>query len=117
MNFLSFLYRFSSIFKQTKQQSLQSQHIRNKASFFFRIGKTKYIKKFTLPPNNFSIDIIYYIHIVYEFIYSYSLSQHQHLLFPLKFIVLLLNPWNIQNTGCMSPQEDRNAFFSFSIST
>lgn len=39
VNFLSFLYRFSSIFKQTKQQSLQSQHIRNKASFFFVLAK------------------------------------------------------------------------------
>lgn len=79
---------------------MQSQHIRNKASFFFHIGKTKYIKKIHPPAYNFSIDIIYYIHIVYEFIYSYSLSQHQHLLFQLKFIVLLLNPWNIENTGC-----------------
>lgn len=114
---LSFLYRFSSILKQTQQKSLQSQHIRNKASFFFRIGKTKYIKKIYPPTYNFYIDIVYYIHIVYEFIYSYSLSQHQRLLFQLKSIVLLLHPWNTENTGCPSPQEDRNAFFSFSIST
>ena len=35
---------------------MQSQHIRNKASFF-HIGKTKYVKKI-YPPLHFSIDII-----------------------------------------------------------
>ena len=115
--FIQPTYFFRSILKQTQQKSLQSQHIRNKASFFFRIGKTKYIKKIYPPTYNFYIDIVYYIHIVYEFIYSYSLSQHQRLLFQLKSIVLLLHPWNTENTGCPSPQEDRNAFFSFSIST
>lgn len=49
MNFLSFLYRLSSIFKQTNKNVCNLSTVRNKASFYLLLAKQNIYIKFYPP--------------------------------------------------------------------